>query len=57
MQVNLRQMNAIKNYISINHPDIKEVDLLTKDIQELKNSLIEEKEYDTIINSMINQGE
>lgn len=48
---------AIKNYISINHPDIKEVDLLTKDIQELKNSLIEEKEYDTIINSMINQGE
>lgn len=48
---------AIKNYISINHPDIKEVELLTKDIQELKNSLIEEKEYDTIINSMINQGE
>ena len=48
---------AIKNYISINHPDIREVDLLTKDIQELKNSLIEEKESDTIINSMINQGE
>lgn len=48
---------AIKNYISINHPDMKDVDLLTKDIQELKNSLIEEKEYDTIINSMINQGE
>ena len=36
---------------------MKDVDLLTKDIQELKNSLIEEKEYDTIINSMINQGE
>ena len=48
---------AIKNYISINHPDIKEVDLLTKDIQKLKNSLIEEKEYDTIINSMIEKGE
>lgn len=48
---------AIKNYISINHPDMKDVDLLTKDIQELKNSLIEEKEYDTIISSMINQGE
>ena len=48
---------SIKNYISINHPDISEIDIITKEIQNLKNSLIDNKEYDAIINSMIEKGE
>ena len=48
---------AIKNYISINYPQITEIETITKEIQDLKNSLIDEKEYDVIINNMIDKGE
>ena len=48
---------SIKNYISINHPDINDIDITIKEIQDLKNSLIDNKEYDVIINNMIDDGE
>lgn len=48
---------SIKNYIKVNYPDINDIDIITKELQELKNLLIENKEYDVIINNMIEKGE
>ena len=51
------EKEAITNFLEINYPEITNISSLTKEIQDLKTSLIEEKEYDSIINNMIEDGE
>lgn len=49
--------DAIKNYISINHPNIENIEQTTKIIQELKKALLDKKELDIIINNMVEDGD
>lgn len=51
------EKEAISNYISINHPDILDQEQFVKIIVDLKNALIDEKDYDSIILNMLDDGE
>lgn len=51
------EKEAIKNYIFINYPEIKEIDKTTETIQKLKKALLDKKELDIIINNMIEDGD
>ena len=47
--------DAINKYIQTNYPTIEDIKSLTNDILDIKNAIIEEKEYNQIIELMIGQ--
>ena len=47
---------AILKFISINYPWIKNTEEVIDEIQEIKTSLIDSKDYDLIIKGMIGKG-
>lgn len=57
VDIELIEKEAIINYLNVNYPQIEEKDELVKEIHQLKESIIEEKDMDIIINNMVNPGE
>lgn len=57
MDIKAIEKEAISNYISINYPDLNSNDEFIKVIQDLKKALVDEKEYDLIIENLVDKGE
>lgn len=55
IDIKLIENEAIANYLKINHPEIENKDNITKELQQLKQLILNEQDIEVIINNMANQ--